>query len=62
VDDTTRLRPGGASAAVTRPAPGAEWLSSSSSIDHGRFELRTILDSRSRMVGLRRPAGRTALA
>jgi serine/threonine-protein kinase len=51
VDETTRLDPG-ASGAVTRPASDSGWLSSSGSIDHGRFGPGTILDSRYRILGL----------
>jgi len=51
VDDTTHLGPA-ASAAVTRPASESGWLSSSGSIDHGRFGPGTILDSRYRILGL----------
>ena len=51
MDDTTRIGPG-ASAAVTRPASDSGWLTSSGSIDHGRFGPGTILDGRYRILGL----------
>jgi len=51
VDETTRLGPAG-SAALTRPASDSGWLTSSGSIDHGRFGPGTILDSRYRILGL----------
>ena len=51
MDETTRLGPS-ASAAVTRPASESGWLTSSGSIDHGRFGPGTILDGRYRILGL----------
>ena len=47
VDDTTRL-----GTAVTRPASDSGWLTSSGSIDHGRFGPGTILDGRYRILAL----------
>jgi serine/threonine-protein kinase len=51
VDETPRLEPT-SSAAITRAASDSGWLSSSGSIDHGRFGPGTILDGRYRILGL----------
>ena len=51
MDETTRLSPD-APAAVTRPASDSGWLTSSGTIDHGRFGPGTILDGRYRILGL----------
>jgi serine/threonine-protein kinase len=53
-DDGTRLAPPGAPAG-SRPAPkavGTGWLTSSGSIDHGRFDPGAMFDGRYRIVGL----------
>jgi hypothetical protein len=59
-NDETRLSPGspGDTSDATRLAPGSAgttsggWLSSSGSIDHGRFAPGTVLEGRYRVIGL----------
>ncbi len=51
MDETTRLAPE-TSTAVTGAVSDSGWLTSSGSIDHGRFGPGTILDSRYRILGL----------
>jgi Protein kinase domain len=49
----TRTQPrGGVPPAGGAPTPGSGWLSSSGSIDHGRFAPGTVLDGRYRIIGL----------
>jgi serine/threonine-protein kinase len=50
-DDHTRLASGSPSG-VTRGGATSGWLSSSGSIDHGRFAPGAVLDSRYRIIGL----------
>jgi hypothetical protein len=53
-DDVTRLAPSGAPAAKTPSSPSggtSGWLSSSGSIDHGRFPPGTILGGRYCIAG-----------
>ena len=53
-DDVTRLTTAGSRSAAKTPAssnPTSGWLSSSGSIDHGRFPPGTLLGGRYRIVG-----------
>src|SRR5262249_40397357 len=54
-DDRTRLASSGPSSAVVATKSGTStsgWLSSSGSIDHGRFSPGAVIDSRYRIIGL----------
>jgi serine/threonine-protein kinase len=51
-DDGTRMAPVAAAPPAHAPAAASGWLSSSGSIDHGRFAPGAVLDHRYRVIGL----------
>ena len=50
-DDVTRLVPTGSASVESPTSTSSGWLSSSGSIDHGRFPPGTLLGGRYRIVG-----------